>query len=243
MNKDILDPKVYYYTDAIEDFDNFQKVLKELDTIAPSEDGRVNVWDTWTSSSNKDFIYGETKTFDIDAINKLSGDVAEKSKYVYDSVMTALYNVCKDYASSLGDFDEPRLFPTFNIKKYNTGMGMGAHFDQLDGDQTLRYSLVMYLNDDCEGGEISFQLKDYDGGWNSSEGWVSGAPAVDLDYQLAVADKAIDFGVKPKANSVIIFPAYAPYFHTAHVVKSGVKYMVPGHWIHNNMPLNRSQSM
>jgi hypothetical protein len=243
MDKNILDPKVYYYTDAIEDFDNFQKVLKELDDISPVDGSHVNVWETWTSSNNKDFIYGETKTFDIGAIDKLSGEVAEKSKYIYDSVMTALYNVCKDYATSLGDFDEPRLFPTFNIKKYNTGMGMGAHFDQLDGDQTLRYSLVMYLNDDCEGGEISFQLKDYDGGWTSADGWRSGAPAVDLDYELAVADKAIDFGVKPKANSVVIFPAYAPYFHTAHVVKSGVKYMVPGHWIHNDMDLNRSQSM
>jgi hypothetical protein len=243
MNREMLDPKVYYYTDAIEDFDNFQKVLKELDSLEQNTESDVNVWKTWTSSNDKDFVYGETKTFDINAIKNFDGEVGEKSKYIYDSVMTALYNVSKDYASSLGDFDEPRLFPTFNIKKYNTGMGMGAHFDQLDGDQTLRYSLVMYLNDDCEGGEISFQLKDYDGGWTSSEGWVRGAPAVDLDYDIAVADKAIDFGVKPKANSVIIFPAYAPYFHTAHVVKSGVKYMVPGHWIHNHMDLNPSQSM
>lgn len=243
MNKEILDPKVYYYTDAIEDFDNFQKILNELDTLEQNTDSDVNVWKAWTSSNDKTFIYGETKTFDINAIKSLDGEVAEKSKYIYDSVMSALYNVSKDYASSLGDFDEPRLFPTFNIKKYNTGMGMGAHFDQLDGDQTLRYSLVMYLNDDCEGGEISFQLKDYDGGWTSSDGWVRGAPAVDLDYDVAVADKAIDFGVKPKANSIIIFPAYAPYFHTAHIVKSGVKYMVPGHWIHNHMDLNPSQSM
>jgi hypothetical protein len=243
MNKEILDPKVYYYTDAIEDFDNFQKVLKELDSLEQNTKSDVNIWKAWTSSNDKTFIYGETKTFDINAIKKLDGEVAEKSKYIYDAIMTALYNVSKDYASSLGDFDEPRLFPTFNIKKYNTGMGMGAHFDQLDGDQTLRYSLVMYLNDDCEGGEISFQLKDYDGGWTSSEGWVRGAPAVDLDYDVAVADKAIDFGVKPKANSVVIFPAFAPYFHTAHIVKSGVKYMVPGHWIHNHMDLNPSQSM
>ena len=244
MNREMLDPKVYYYTDAIENFDNFEKVLKDLNSLEQNTDFDVNVWKVWTSSNDKDFIYGETKTFDPNAIGKLEGEVAEKSKYVYDAIMTTMYNVCKDYASSLGDFDEPRLFPTFNIKKYNTGMGMGAHFDQLDGDKTLRYSLVMYLNDDCEGGEISFQLKDYDGGWTSADGFSKGsAPAVDLDYDIYVANKAIDFGVKPKANSVIIFPAYAPYFHTAHTVKSGVKYMVPGHWIHNNMDLNRSQSM
>ena len=244
MNREMLDPKVYYYTDAIENFDNFEKVLKDLNSLEQNTDFDVNVWKVWTSSNDKDFIYGETKTFDPNAIGKLEGEVAEKSKYVYDAIMTTMYNVCKDYASSLGDFDEPRLFPTFNIKKYNTGMGMGAHFDQLDGDKTLRYSLVMYLNDDCEGGEISFQLKDYDGGWTSADGFSKGsAPAVDLDYDISVANKAIDFGVKPKANSVIIFPAYAPYFHTAHTVKSGFKYMVPGHWIHNNMDLNRSQSM
>jgi hypothetical protein len=243
MNKEILGDKVYYYTDAIKNFENFQSVLKELDSLESFEDGVVNEWKDWTSSNDKSFIYGQTKTFDLNAIQKVDNEVGVKSKYIYDAVMTAFYDVCKDYATALGDFDEPRLFPTFNIKKYYTGMGMGAHFDQLDGDQTLRYSLVMYLNDDCEGGEISFQLKDYDGGWNSSEGWVHGAPAVDLDYDEAVKNKSIDFGVKPKANSVIIFPSDAPYFHTAHTVKSGVKYMVPGHWIHNNMDMHRQQPM
>lgn len=244
MNKEILDPKVYYYTDAIDNFDKFQSTLKELDSLDSNNETGVNVWNPWTSSNDKSFIYGETKTFDINAINRFEGEVGEKSKYIYDAIMTTLYNVCKDYATSLGDFDEPRLFPTFNIKKYNTGMGMGAHFDQLDGDKTLRYSLVMYLNDDCEGGEISFQLKDYDGGWTSSDGFSKGsAPAVDLDYDISVANGAIDFGLKPKANSVVIFPAFPPYFHTAHIVKSGFKYMVPGHWIHNEMDLNKSQGM
>lgn len=244
MNKEILDPKVYYYTDAIKDFDKFQSTLIELDSLESVNGSDVNVWNTWTASNDKSFIYGETKTFDINAINRLDGEIAEKSKYIYDSIMTTLYDVCKDYATSIGDFDEPRIFPTFNIKKYNTGIGMGAHFDQLDGDKTLRYSLVMYLNDDCQGGEISFQLKDYDGGWTSTEGFSKGsAPAVDLDYDIAVADKAIDFGLKPKANSVIIFPAFPPYFHTAHVVKSGFKYMVPSHWIHNGMDLNRNGAM
>jgi hypothetical protein len=244
MNKNIIDPKVYYYTDAIDNFDEFKKTLKELDDLGSDEKLNVNIWNPWTSSNDKNFIYGETKTFDINAINKIDGEVGEKSKYIYDAIMTTLYNVCKDYASSLGDFDEPRLFPTFNIKKYNTGMGMGAHFDQLDGDKTLRYSLVMYLNDDCEGGEISFQLKDYDGGWTSSDGFSKGsAPGVDLDYDISVANGLIDFGLKPKANSVIIFPAFPPYFHTAHIVKSGFKYMVPGHWIHNGMDLNRKEGM
>ena len=49
----------------------------------------------------------------------------------------------------------------------------------------------------------------------------------------------IDFGLKPKAGSIIIFPSMAPYHHTAHIVKNGFKYMVPSHWIHNDMSLHQ----
>lgn len=240
MEKTILGEKTYYYTNAIDNFDLFMKTLKELDLDEYVGEGGVNLWETWTSSNDNNFIYGQTKVFSIEAIENAKTETKTKSKYIYDAVMNAFYNVCKDYASSIGDHDEPNLFPTFNIKKYNSGLSMGSHFDQLDGDNTLRYSLVMYLNDDYEGGEISFQLKDYEGGWTSKDGWTHGAPAVNLDYETAIKDKSIDFGVKPKANSVVIFPSSAPYFHTAHTIKSGFKYMVPGHWIHNDMDFNRN---
>jgi hypothetical protein len=84
----------------------------------------------------------------------------------------------------------------------------------------------MYLNDDCEGGEISFKLSDYK---DNSQVF-----SPDLDYDLAVKNNEIDCGIKPRAGSVIIFPSSAPYYHIAHIVKSGVKYMVPSHWIHKD---------
>lgn len=232
MNKEILHEKVYYYTDAIQNFDYFIKTMNELDEIGQLNE-EINSWKSWTSSNDKNFIYGLTKTFDPNPIRGLDNPLKEKMAYIYDSIIKTFYEVSKDYAESLGDLDSPKIFPIFNIKKYNTNTDMGSHFDQLDGDKTLKYSLVMYLNDDYEGGEISFQLKDYDGGWTSDKGWISGAPGVDRDYDIAVKEKSIDFGIKPKANSVIIFPSSAPYFHTAHKIKSGIKYMVPGHWVYN----------
>jgi len=42
------------------------------------------------------------------------------------------------------------------IKKWNQGQYMGPHFDGQDGDSTLAFSLVAYINDDYEGGEIHF---------------------------------------------------------------------------------------
>ena len=239
MKKTILGEKTHYYTNAIDNFDVFMKTLGELNSVESIEGDDVDLWKTWTSSNDNNFIYGQTRTFSIESIKNAKNETTNKSKYIYDAVMTTFYNVCKEYASSIGDHEEPNLFPTFNIKKYNPGLSMGSHFDQLDGDNTLRYSLVMYLNDDYEGGEISFQLKDYDGGWTSTEGWFQGAPSVDVDYDVAVKNKSIDFGVKPESNSVIIFPSSAPYFHTAHTVKTGFKYMVPGHWIHNDMDFHK----
>lgn len=229
MNKIILDPKVYYYEDGVQNFSELMKTLDELIELEGSSG--TNSWLDWTASNDKTFIYGKTKAFDLDNIESMEEPYKSKMLFIYNTVQNSFYDVCKDYAICQGDHDEPRLFPVFNIKKYNTGTSMGAHFDQLDGDKTLRYSLVMYLNDDCEGGEISFKIADYDGVLNTV--------SPHIDYEEAIKHKTTDFGIKPKAGSVIIFPSSAPYHHTAHLVKSGFKYMVPGHWIHNNMELNR----
>lgn len=42
------------------------------------------------------------------------------------------------------------------IKAWNEGQSMGPHFDGQDGNADLAFSLVAYINDDYEGGEISF---------------------------------------------------------------------------------------
>jgi len=227
MEKVILGPKVYYYESGVKDFDQLMKTLEEVTQIE-SEKG-IPSWLDWTASNDKKFIYGVTKAFSPNEFLSMDEPYKSKMSFIYNTVQESFYNVCKDYAEDHKDFDEPNLFPVFNIKKYNTGMGMGPHFDQLDGDKTLRYSLVMYLNDDCEGGEISFKIADYDG--------ILKEKSPDLDYDVAVKEKSIDFGIKPKAGSIIIFPSSAPYHHVAHTVKSGYKYMVPGHWIHNNMQM------
>ena len=230
MNKEILHENVYYYEDGVQEFEQLMKTIDELDQLSAIKDKPL--WGDWTSSNDKTFIYGQTQAFDLNQINQMEEPFKSKTEYIYNTIMKSMHDVCKDYADAIGDTDEPRLFPVFNIKKYNTGSAMGSHYDQLDGDKTLRYSLVIYLNDDCEGGEISFKLADYSA--------INEKPSVDPDYDVALKNGGVDFGVKPKAGSIIIFPSSAPYFHTAHIVKSGIKYMIPGHWIHNAMELHHS---
>ena len=229
MNKEILEEKVYYYPDGVKNFEELMRTIDEVDSLEDSIGS--SLWQNWTASNDKDFIYGLTKSFDINQINNLEEPIKSKMQFIYETIMSSFYDVSKDYAEGLGDTDEPRLFPVFNIKKYKSGIGMGSHYDQLDGDKTLRYSLVMYLNDDFDGGEISFVMSPYED--------VHSAPSPSLDYDLAVKNNEIAFGLKPKAGSIIIFPSSAPYYHTAHIVKTNFKYMVPSHWIHNEMPLNQ----
>ncbi|NDB60058.1 2OG-Fe(II) oxygenase [bacterium] len=230
MVKTILHDKVYYYEDAVKNFNEVMSSLSELENIYKN-DGK-KMWETWTASNDKDHIYGDTMSFNVDFINTLDDLYKDKMLFIYKNIMDSFYSVSKDYAESVGDYETPNLFPTFNIKKYYTGTYMGPHFDQLDGDKTLRYSLVMYLNDDFQGGEISFSLKDYE---NNDE-----EIKPNEDYEDELNNKVIDFGIKPKAGSIIIFPSSAPYYHTAHLVKTKFKYMVPSHWIHNNMEFHRS---
>lgn len=208
MNKEILEEKVYYYTNVIEDP---KRLLEAI------EDDNKNPWGEWMACSGQEYIYGTDKTIS----ETDSGD--EQNTYIYSTLQKAFDDVARDYANAQGITDEPKLFPMYPIKKYMAGTFMGAHFDQQEGDERLKVSFVMYLNDDYEGGEISFTLRD-------PSGPIQG-PTPDSDF--ANADPAAyNFFVKPQAGSIIVFPPSPPYHHTAHLVKSGFKYMVPQHWIH-----------
>jgi len=208
MNKEILEEKVYYYTDVIAD------PYKLVEAI---EKDNQDPWGEWMACSGQHYVYGTDKN-----ISNSEG-IDEKNDYIYKTLQKAFDDVARDYAKSQGITEEPKLFPVYPIKKYTAGTFMGAHFDQQEGDERLKVSFVMYLNDDYEGGEISFTLRDPSGPIQG------GTPESDFSKALP---STFDFYVKPKAGSVIVFPPSPPYHHTAHLVKSGHKYMIPQHWIH-----------
>jgi hypothetical protein len=210
MNKEILEEKVYYYTNVIE---NPAELVADLEAISE--------WGEWMACSGEHYVYGTDKTI-IPSSGTIFDGAAVNDK-IYNIINDAFQAVARDYAEAQGNTDDPKLFPAMPVKKYMAGTSMGAHFDQQEGDDRLKYSLVMYLNDDYEGGEISFTIRD-------PNGVISGTTP-EADLSLASKD-SYTFAVKPKAGSVIIFPPSPPYHHTAHLVKSGFKYMVPQHWIH-----------
>lgn len=221
MEKHVLEEKVYYYTNVIED------PKKLVDAI---ENDNQDPWGEWMACSGEAYVYGTDK-------NISQADLSdEKNNYIYSTLQKAFDDVARDYAASQGITDEPKLFPMYPIKKYQAGTYMGAHFDQQEGDERLKVSFVMYLNDDYEGGEISFTIVSPDGPITPGGKQVDipvhySGPNPDMDIAKNEPD-TFTFFVKPEAGSVIVFPPSPPYHHTAHLVKSGFKYMVPQHWIH-----------
>jgi hypothetical protein len=209
MDREILEEKVYYYTNVIED------PTKLVEAI---EKDNKDEWGEWMACSGQPYVYGTDKTI------KPTEGVDEKNDYIYQTLQKAFDDVARDYAAAQGITEEPKLFPMYPVKKYMAGTFMGAHFDQQEGDERLKVSFVMYLNDDYEGGEISFTIA-------SPEGVLQNA-SPEPDFDEARENGNYTFYVKPKAGSIIVFPPSPPYHHTAHLVKSGYKYMVPQHWIH-----------
>ena len=221
MKKTILEDKVYCYEDSIENLEELIKTINELDQI--EKDYNSSSWVEWKIG---DFVCGYNKKYEAKTIKNLEEPVRSKMNFVYDTIQKSFYSVCKDYGFSIKDNTEPIFHPLFNVSRYEVGGGLGPHFDQGYDGNTLKYTLVAYLNDDYQGGEISFKLSHY---VNPDE-----LGDVDDDYESAKIQKHFDFGLKPKAGSIIIFPSLPPYRHTAHSVKSGSKMMVQSHWLYNN---------
>lgn len=220
MEKVILEDNIYYYKNVIPDHKKFIEILESTED---KDFGKsINKWRDWLTCSGEMYIYGSEKTVAPTDEEKALPKEDNEISYLYNTIMDIFYSVCKDYAESHGDYDSPVPLPLFDIKKYSAGTFMGAHFDQQEGDTRLRYSLVIYLNDDYEGGELSFTIESPD------SPIIFGKPEEDFDK--ANGTTRVTIGFKPEAGSVIIFPSSPPYHHTAHLVKSGHKYMVPLHW-------------
>lgn len=222
MKKTILEKNVYYYEDSIENLEELIQTINDLDEI--EKESNTSSWVEWKIG---DFICGYNKKYEADTIKNLTEPVKSKMSFIYETIQKSFYNVCKDYGSFVEDQTEPIFHPLFNISRYEVGGGLGPHFDQGYEGNTLKYTLVAYLNDDYQGGEISFKLSHYK---DPNE-----LGHVDDDYVSAEKQQHFDFGLKPKAGSIIVFPASPPYRHTVHSVKGGSKWMVQSHWLYNSI--------
>ena len=157
------------------------------------------------------YVYGNHKrikclTID-DVMLKCSENILDNSKYIFNEIFEGFKNVCLDYAEKVNEDAKVILMTDTAIKRYETGTFMGSHFDQQEGDQRLKYSLVMYLNDDYEEGGINI-----------------------IEISDDKEDLINHMYYKPNAGDLIMFPSGHPFYHSPMVAKGGSKALIRAYW-------------
>ena len=217
-----LHEEVYLYEDVISDPQRLIALIEELDEDETVQ-SVIPEWGFWFSNSRDGHSFGSKKDFNPENLDDLESPRKDDVEFVVKEIQNGVRNIAESYYKDRGFESEPQVSPFVGIMKYREGCEMGAHFDAQAGDRSLKYSIVMYLNDDYEGGEISFIIRPYD---------LRNPKNIDLQPIPDADDprnrELTDFTLKPKAGSALIFPSTHPFKHCVHVVKSGDKYIFPG---------------
>lgn len=217
-----LHENVYYYKNVI---DNPQKLVDMIEENDSNEAMYpvIPKWGHWLSNSNDGHQFGGKKDFNPQNMDQLSPHDRNNAEYIVNTIRNAVSSVANTFIKDRELDITANISPYVGVCKYTTGCQMGAHFDAQGGDNSLQYSIVLYLNDDYEGGEISFVIRDYD---LRDPQYSHLKPESDINHPDNV--DRIDFWLKPEAGSALIFPSVHPYKHQVHLMKSGDKYIFPG---------------
>lgn len=222
-----LHENIYYYKNVLDDPDKLLRLIEESDSDE-SIHAVIPPWSTWLSNSKDGYSFGGKKDFNPSAIENLSGESKENAEYIVSQIRGAIENVARSFVKDRElDIVDPNISPFAGVMKYTPGLEMGAHFDAQAGDESLQWSIIVYINDNYEGGELSWILHDKD---LRDPQYSNLKPKSDLEDPEN--ENLIDFWIKPEAGSALIFPSTFPYRHQVHLMKSGNKYMCPGFIFH-----------
>lgn len=155
----VLGPNIWYWENALSFPEHLKDFIDQIDD-EPESYSRISKWENWAASNDSNLIYGKTKIINKSALKTTTGsDIIDKrTLYIANSILMA-FQMCTDRYLASRNLDKNNYdlnLDHITIKAWNEGQSMGPHFDGQDGNQNLAFSLVAYINDDYEGGEISF---------------------------------------------------------------------------------------
>lgn len=141
----IYSDKIFFYEGVLPDSNDIISLLEKTDNELDNN-SFVSKWQEWASSEG-DYQFGYRKVVDQNKIVDSLDHLAE----AYLKIKRITENVLKDYANRLGipEGEESDI----GFSKYLPDRYMGPHTDK--GPRS-HISAVMYLNDNFNGGELSF---------------------------------------------------------------------------------------
>jgi hypothetical protein len=193
MKFDTLFPKIHVYKDLLPEHKNLVKILEESEKD-PKSSFVFKDWKSWGQFGTYVFqLNYKDKNFSENIKNEMTPREKEEQGYVkmvYDAFYKSTDHFLNHYNSYLPE-GSTIMGPSFSRYDKNDydfkGLNMDRHTDYQPWEADIPgYKFIltctMYLNDDYEGGEISFKIN----------------------------DEYIDY--KPKAGDVLVFPSGHPDF-------------------------------
>lgn len=161
---EILDLGLVYYKNIVKDPENLIKIIEELDkkiTKTPQsiESTSARPWTPWQYNKGNETLQFCLQKF-IPQVSDIGLDdiYRDEQLTISSELFGALEKTLLHYSSVLYPFAEKNIKSrerTMHLLKYENDGYLPAHQDQ--GVSTRVLSVLLYLNNDYEGGEITFQ--------------------------------------------------------------------------------------
>lgn len=152
-------PQIWYWKNVLSFPEHLKDFIDQIDNEEKSY-SRISKWEDWSASNDSDTVYGSTKTVHMNQLKQSTGsDIIDKRTLYIANSFAMGFEMCTERYLDGQRLDKSKYKLEINqipIKKWNKGQYMGPHFDGQDGNKDLAFSLVAYINDDYEGGEIHF---------------------------------------------------------------------------------------
>jgi predicted 2-oxoglutarate/Fe(II)-dependent dioxygenase YbiX len=147
--------KIHYYENVIKNPKELVYLIESTDSYL-NENTSITKWKKW-SASNSEYVFGEQKWI-LDSINT---ETNNSLVFINKEIKDCIYNYSDQYAKE-HNLELGYLTP-LSISKYHIGKHMGLHTDSYENDNNSEnnisptLSIVVYLNDNYEGGELYFK--------------------------------------------------------------------------------------
>lgn len=141
--------KIHYYEDVIENPYVLIKDIEETDELLNNTTS-ITRWKQWKASDDS-YDFGYQKIINPSIIDETNERLISINKIIRNAIV----NSSKDYANT-HNIDLGYLTP-ISIAKYSTGKEMGSHVDSYEDGRSPVLSVVLYINDNYNGGELYFK--------------------------------------------------------------------------------------
>jgi len=145
--------KIHYYKNIINNPNELIDVIEKSDTKS-TENTSITKWKEWHASGEPPYVFGYQKRFSHNVDQETDPDFQYINKTITKAITESSLSYANDYNIDIGS-----LMP-LSISKYLTGKSMGPHVDDYGNGDNPNISVVLYLNNNYEGGDLYFKEQD-----------------------------------------------------------------------------------